>query len=244
MVEEEFEQKVHFYRQALLEVAARADPQFLWKKEVPELFTRFEALSQEDLPQFRRLCARLLEDEQYEVRLGTLKLLQSWRRRDNTLAMLLIKFALEQENLRKEALGALWGVGTYRVLPQLLLLADRGYAAALYIIRHLLRTPEEIERGIAIARKYIDAEEYELREAALFLLQKYSSMEREAEHVLAAVQKYRDEVFIDALKEAPPEFVLESLKKLRSTIEEKYTEYRDLSSTIQVLEQKKASEAH
>lgn len=102
----------------------------------------------------------------------------------------------------------------------------------------MIRTPEEIERGIVIARKYIDAQDYELREAALFLLQKYSSMEQEAKGVLTAVQKYTDELFIDALKKAPPELALEPLKELRSTIGEEYAEYRDLSSTIRVLEQK------
>jgi hypothetical protein len=196
-------------------------------------------LLRSDLARFRRLCTRLLEDEQYEVRLGTIKLLRSCRIKDNTLSVLLVKIALKQKDLREEVLFALWRVGTRLVLPQLLLFAEKGYPAALYMVRRMLQTPEEIERGIAIARKYIDAEEYELREAALFLLQKYSSMEREAERVLAAVQKYMDELFIDALKEAPPTVVLEPLKALRSTIEEKYGEYRYLSSTIRVLEQKK-----
>ncbi|MGH2510062.1 MAG: hypothetical protein ACRDHZ_22005, partial [Ktedonobacteraceae bacterium] len=82
------------------------------------------------------------------------------------------------------------------------------------------------------------AEDYPLREAALFLLQKYSSMEKEAWRVLTSVQKYIDELFIDALKEAPPEIVLEPLRELRFTIDKKYAEYRDLSSTIAILEQK------
>lgn len=238
MTEEKFEQEVRFYRQAVVEALAHADPRFAWEKEVPELVARFRALCQDDLTHFRRLCARLLEDEQDDVRLGIIKLLQTCQIRDNILSILLMRVALEQKTLRKEALYALWRVGTRRVLPQFLWLADRGYSSALYIVRHLLRTPEEIEQGIAIARKYIDAEDYELREAALFLLQKYSSMAREAERVLAAVQKYLDELFIDALKEASPAIVLEPLKALRSTIEEKYAEYGDLSSTIHMLEQK------
>lgn len=241
MTEEEFEQEVQFYRQAIVETAARADPRFSWENEAPELFARFDALSRDDLTHFRQLCGRLLQDEQYEVRLGTIQLLKSCRIRDNELSFLLMYIALKEKNLREEALFALWRVGTRAVLPQFLRFADQGYSTALYIVRHLLQTPEEIERGIAIARKYIDAEEYVLREAALFLLQKYSSMEREAERVLTAVQKYLDELFIGALKEAPPEVVLEPLKTLRSTIEAKYAEYGDLSSTIQVLEQKKAS---
>lgn len=238
MTEEEFDQEVHFYRQTIVEIAVRADPLFTWEKEVPELVARFRALCQDDLPQLRQLCARLLEDDDQNVRLGIIKLLQTCKIRDNILSILLMTVALGQKDLRQESLFALWRVGTRRVLPQFLLLADRGYSSALCIIRHLLRTPEEIERGIAIARKYIDAKDYELREAALFVLQKYSFMDIEAERVLAAVQKYLDELFIDALKEAPPEIVLEPLKALRARIEERYAEYGDLSSTIHALEQK------
>jgi hypothetical protein len=239
VTEEEFEQELRFYRQATVEAVARADPRFFWKKEVPALFTRFETLAQDDLIHFHRLCARLLEDEQREVRLGVMKLLSSYGRKDDTLSVLLVQRALKHKDLREEALLALMGVRTRVVLAPLLVLAERGYSSALIMVWRMLQNPGEIERGIAIARKYIDAEEYQLREAALFLLQKYSSMEREAERVLAAVQKYTDELFIDALKKAPPTVVLEPLKALRSTIEEKYGEYRYLSSTIRVLEQKK-----
>ena len=247
MTEEEFEQEVRFYQQAIMEAIAHTDPRGSWEDEVPALCARFEALMRDDLAHFQRLCARLLEDEQREVRLGVMKLLclfnvrDSDRIRNNKLSMLLMRIALDQKDLREEAFSALWRVGTRLVLPQLLLFAERGYSNALYMVRHMIRTPEEIERGIAIARKYIDANDYPLREAALFLLQKYSSMEREAECVLVAVQKHLDELFIDALKEAPPEKVLASLKALRSTIEAKYAEYGDLSSTIEVLEQKEQS---
>jgi hypothetical protein len=242
MTEVEFEQNLHVYRQAIIETVARADPRFLWTTEAPELFARFDALSRNDLTQFRRLCARLLTDEQYEVRLGAIKLLRSCKIRDDILSEYLMQILVEQENLQEEALLALWRVGTRRVLPELLLFAEKGYSTALYMARRLIRTPEEIKLGIAIARKYIGAEDYPLREAALFLLQKYSSMETEAERVLTSVQKYGDELFIDALKEASPEIVLEPLKALRSTIEEKYAEYGDLSSTIQTLEQKATEE--
>lgn len=241
MTEEAFEQEVRFYRQAVVEALARTDPRFLWRTEVPELCTRFEALARNDIAHFRQLCCRLLEDDQREVCLGVLKLLRSHDTRDSILSALLILIAMRQKDLRKEALSALWGVRTRFVLRQLLLFADKGSSDALYMIRLMLRTPEEIERGIAIARKYIAANDYGLREAALFLLQRYSSMEQEAEGVLVAVQKYTDELFIDALKKAPPGMVLEPLKALRATIAENYAEYGDLSSTIQVLEQKASS---
>jgi hypothetical protein len=239
MTEEEFEQEVRFYEQMLVEIAPHADPHMYWMKEFPELFARFQALMQQDFVQFRRVCTTLLKEERYEVLLGTIKLLQSCKIRDSVLSMALLYIAAKQKDLREEALSALWGVRTLRVLPQIFLFAEKGYSSALYMIRHMLQTPEEIERGIALARKYIGAKDYGLREAALFLLQRYSSMDQEAERVLAAVQKYTDELFIDALKKAPPERVLEPLKALRSTIGANYAEYGDLSSTIQVLEQRK-----
>jgi hypothetical protein len=246
MTEKGFEQEMCFYQRTILEAVARVDPRFSWKEEAPEVVACFDTLIQDDLTHFRRVCARLLEDERREIRLGTLSLLGSCRlKKDHELSVVLAQIALKQKDVREEALVALWHVRTRRVLPQLLWFAEKGYSSALYMVRPMLQTPEEIERGIALARKYIDANDYPLREAALFLLQKHSTREREAEQVLAAVQKYMDELFIDALKEAPPEKVLESLKALRSTLAENFAEYGDLSSTIEVLEQKnKADESY
>ena len=239
MTEEEFEREVRFYQQAILKVVAYVDPDGYLDKEISALSAHFKALAQEDRTHARQLALRLLEDERREVRLGAIKLLDLCKIRDDAFSMLLIGSAFKHKDLRKEAIVALYGVRTRRVLPQLLLFADKGYKHALYMVRLMLQTPEEIEQGIAIARKYIAADDYELREAALFLLQKHSTMEREAERVLGAVQKYTDELFISALRKAPPEIVLEPLKTLRSRFPERSAEYGDLSSTIDVLEQKK-----
>jgi len=239
VTEEKFAYEVDFYRQALIETVAHVAPDASWKIEVPALFAHFETLSRDNFACYRQVSAILLEDEQDEVRLGIIKLLQSTERRDTTLSALLVLLALKQKNLRAEALSALWSVGTHAAQPDRFLFAEKGYSNALYMIRHMLQTSEEIKQGITIARKYITAKDYELREAALFLLQKYSTIDREAEQILVSVQKYKDELFIDVLKDASPEMALESLKKLRSTIAENYAEYEDVSFTINVLEQKK-----
>lgn len=245
MTEEALEQEVHFYRQAIMEGFVHVKHDDLQDEVVPgELLTRFEALSRVNLVRFRQVCARLLEDDQREVRLGTIKLLYALAIRDNILSILLMTCALKHKDLREEALSALKHVGTIVILPQLFRLAEKGNATALDMVRRSPLTAAQREQGIAIARTYLDAREYFLREAALFFLQKYSSMELEASGVFVAVQKYLDELFIDALKKAPPELVLEPLKKLRSAFEEKYAdftkyaEYRDLSSTIGFLEQR------
>lgn len=242
MREETVEQEVYFYQQAIMEAVARVDLRFPWKDEVPEIVGRFETLAQSNLSRFRQVCISLLADERREVRLGAMELIRSCRiQKDHVLSVVFVHIALHQKDLRENALSALWHVRTRHVLPQLLLFAEKGYSSALYMIRPMLRAPEEVERGITIARKHIGAKEYALREAALFLLQKHSTMEKEAERILVAVEQYKDELFIDALTKAPAELVLEPLKALRSSIEARFAAYGDLSSTIKVLEQREKS---
>ena len=243
MTDEEFEQELHYYQQAIQDAQAqdayaRVKGYSLWEEVIPEAIARFQSLAEQDRPRFLQLCFTLLADTRREIRVGVMELIRQYRKRDTTLALALATIALKQKSVREEALFALWSTATRRVLPQLLVLADHGYSSALYIIRRMLQTPEEIEQGIAIARRYLGADEYYLREAALFLLQRYSTMEQEGERVLAAVQKYTDELFIDALRSAPPERVLEPLRKLRATKQVRTNQYEDLSNTIRVLEQK------
>jgi hypothetical protein len=201
-----------------------------------------KALAQDDYDHFRLLCVQLVTDEQFEVRSGFVRLLAAYKTKNNFVSSLLLRVAINQKDLRERALFSLRPIATRIVLPQLFTFAEEGYADALYSVRRLVRTPEEIERGITIARRYIDANDYPLREASLFLLQRYSSMEVEAEGVLRAVLKYKDELFIDALEQAQPTMVLEPLKALRNMLFEKYAEYHDLTKTIDVLEMKQKEE--
>ena len=238
MLDEEFEQEVQYFRQTLRDAVAQLHPGFSIGAHFPELKTRLKALAQDDYAHFRVLCGKLLVNEQLDITSGFLRLLHSYLVRDNFLSMLLIRIAIKRKELRREALVSLRRIATRVILPQLFIFAEKGYADALDTIRYLIRTPEEIERGTVIARKYIGAKEYFLRQAALFLLQRYSSMEREAEEILKVVQKYTDELFIDALDEAQPAIVLEPLKALRERFPEKSVEYHDLTNTINALEMK------
>ncbi len=245
MTDEEFDQELHYYQQAIQDAHAR-DPYAqvkgysLWEELIPEAIARFKSLAEQDRPRFLELCFTLLTDKRREIRVGVMELIRSYRKRDTTLALALVTIALKQKSVTEEALSALSNVATRRVLPQLLMLAEQGYSSALFTIQCLIQTPEEIEQGIAIARRYLEADDYEVREPALFLLQRYSTMEQEGERVFAAVQKYTDELFIDALKDAPPERMLEPLRKLRATKQVRTNQYEDLSNTIRVLEQKQA----
>jgi hypothetical protein len=237
MSDKELNQEVQWYKDRILEASAYEHTSKSYGDiAFPEVVARFKNLVVSDIERWRQIVSILLADEIYEIRFGTLKLLQSIKMRDTKLSLLVMHIALEEPLLMDEAFHALWRVATHTILPQIMQFAEKGHAEALYMARHLLRSPEEIQRGITVARTYLLSEEYALREASLFLLQKYSSMETEAQLVLDAAQKYLDELFIDALKEAPPEVVLEPLKAIRSSIGKEYAEYKDLSSTIDILE--------
>ncbi|GHO89139.1 hypothetical protein [Dictyobacter formicarum] len=123
MTEEDIEQEVTFFRQAILEAIARIDPRFSWSPEVPEWYRRIERLAQEDRRHFRMLSAKLLQDENHEVCVGAILLLSSLGIKDNVLSLDLVGIAMKQKALRKEAIEALWGIYTYAVLPQLFLFA-------------------------------------------------------------------------------------------------------------------------
>ncbi|GCE28538.1 hypothetical protein KDA_40220 [Dictyobacter alpinus] len=237
MNDNEISQELTWYKSSLLEAKSYLS-QKAWPAKFPELHARFTTVAMSDIDGCRKIAGELLKDDNYDVRLGALRLLRSLKLRDTILSLMIIRVALKEEGLREEALFALWTKDTYKVLPQILEFAEKGYYQALTMARYLLRTPEEIHQGIAIARKYLLSEDYEVREASLFLLQKYASIPEEAPLILAAVQKYLDELFISALKKAPPELVLEPLKVLRSPIGKEYAEYVDLTHTIDFLEKK------
>src|SRR5690349_15783072 len=110
--EETFEQEVQEYQQAILEALASMNRYGFWDDEEPEVFARFQALAQRDLSHFYHVCARLLMDQQPDIRRGTLKLIGSSRRRDHVLSTVLVQIVIKQPGLREEALSALWSVRT------------------------------------------------------------------------------------------------------------------------------------
>lgn len=250
MLEKDVEQEVQFYRQTILQVMADAQPRFHWSTDAPEVVTRLKALAQKDPMLYRTACFQLLQGENQVIRSNIIDLMRFTKKRDPMLAAYLAQMALEQKDIADSAISAIWSMKTRAVLPQIFLLAEQGNAIALDILRHLVRTPEDIERGIVLARRYIGAEEYSLRESALFFLQRHSTMELEAERILPVVQIYTDELFIDALEDAPVERVLEPLKSLQDAFAAKYknwsdsAESHDLSVAISVLEQRKQKKGY
>lgn len=118
MVEELFEKELRFFRETIREVIAPLDLRLGWPQQARDVAVRLERLAHDDRALFQRISVSLLQDEQYEIRLGTLKLLTSCHIRDNALSTVVVQMAREQRNLREDALLALWQIGTYFVLPQ------------------------------------------------------------------------------------------------------------------------------
>jgi hypothetical protein len=73
----------------------------------------------------------------------------------------------------------------------------------------------------------------------LELLLRHSSIKQEEDLLLEAVRLFKDEVFIDALRDAEPTKVLPALKMLAGEVERHSTAFGDLSKTITILEGKR-----
>ena len=237
-MEEEIKKEIEFFCQNLPDMIVKVDPRFRLPEEAPEVWSRFQEIIQKEKKFIYDVCIQLIENEDKKVSLGVIRLLRYSCLRDDYLSILLINVALKEkdEEIVNDVLLSLKLIATRIILESIFSFAEQGYADALYALQRLIREPDEIKRGIDLARKYITAEEYFLREAALFLLQKYASIEEEAERILEAVKLYKDELFIDALLEAPPEKVLEPLKKLRESVREKSWPWYDLSRVIGTFE--------
>ncbi|MEO6891178.1 MAG: HEAT repeat domain-containing protein [Ktedonobacteraceae bacterium] len=244
---ESFDNEMSWYRTEILRLLADSHYVFQDKEGASAFIKHMQQLAQEDRVRFQSLILNLLEDSQENVRREVIKLLLSMGNiPDTQIAIALIKLIQQEPALRESALYALGQVKTQRVLPVIISFARKGYAPALGMVLKMALSPEQQEKLSVIARNFLGESEYRLREAALFFLNKYSSMEKEAEYLLPVVDRYCDELFIDALKDAPPELVLGRLKEIRAKYEKtyadfgRYAQYKDLSRTIDVLEQKAA----
>jgi len=56
------------------------------------------------------------------------------------------------------------------------------------------------------------------------------------------VRLYKDELFIEALREATPQNILPRLKEIAATLPERSAEFDDLSKAIAILEQRMEKE--
>ena len=150
----------------------------------------------------------------------------------------MIEEALGEEALQYAALFVLARIATRAALPTLYHYARNGQVWALSGLDRLVRTEREVQAAVRLARRYLLASEYRLRETALELLLRHSSLRQEEDLLLEAVRLFKDEVLIDALRDAEPTKVLPELKMLAGEVERRSTAFEDLSKTITILEGK------
>ncbi len=213
----------------------QTDPDYYFDDPL-RVANKMNDLAKEDHEAFLALCKRLLRDKEQVVRLGLLLALSRYARQDREVEQIIIEEALGEEALQNAALSVLARVATHDALPTLYHYARNGQVWALSGVDRLVRTEREVQAAIRLARRYLLASEYRLRETALRLLRRHSSIKQEEDLLLDAVRLYKDELFIEALRDAEPARVLPKLKLLAGEVERHSTAFDDLSKTITILE--------
>jgi hypothetical protein len=232
------EQEITQYRNLISEtMALQTDLDYSFSDPL-KMENKMNDLAREDHEAFLALCKRLLRDKEQAVRHGLLLVLSRYTKIDRELEQLLIEEALGEEALQNAALFVLARIATRAALPTLYYYARNGQVWALSGLDRLVRTEREVQAAIRLARRYLLASEYRLRETALDLLLRHSSVKEEEDLILEAVRLYKDELFIGALEDAEPAKMLPKLKMLARGIERHSTAFEDLSDTIRVLEDK------
>jgi len=241
------DQEIGVFRQDIIENMSFETDITIRFSDTLRMAEKVKALAKQDHAAFLDLCTKLLMDEDKEVRLGLLHILSHYAQREPVLTQLLIgspfmDSVVEDKALLNETLCALARIGTRDALPTLYRYALTGSECALRGFGWLVRTEREVQVAIRIARTYLTSPEYSLRETALFLLQRRSAIEKEEELILEAVRLYKDELFIEALREATPQNILPRLKEIAATLPERSAEFDDLSKAIAILEQRMEKE--
>src|SRR5579859_504092 len=208
------EQEIVQYRNLISEtMALQTNPDYSFDDPL-KIANKMNDLAREDHEAFLALCKRLLRDKEQGVRHGLLLALSRYTQKDRELEQLLIDEALGEDALQNAALFVLARIATRAALPTLYHYARNGQVWALSGLDRLIRTEREVQVAVRLARRYLLASEYLLRETALGLLLRHSSIEQEEDLLLEAVRLFKDEVFIEALEDAEPTKILPKLKML------------------------------
>ncbi len=164
------EQEIVQYRNLISEtMALQKDPDSYFDDPL-KIANKMNDLAREDHEAFLALCRRLLRDKEQVVRHGLLLALSRYTQKDRELGQLLIEEVLEEEALQDAALFVLAHIATRAVLPTLYHYARNGQVWALSGLDRLIQSEREIQAAIRLARRYLLASEYPLRETALELL--------------------------------------------------------------------------
>ncbi len=159
--------------------------------------------------------------------------------RDDPIAEASARKALDIPELRNVALSALGTIGTAVVVPLLFEYVERdeqvaswGTNSTLVGLAKQVRTDEQRQKALTLARKYLCSEVYHHRDAALRALHILSTAAAEEELLLKVYQLYHDELVVWALGAASPQ-MLSVLQQLLAKVEPKYVEHQDIAHAIE-----------
>ena len=159
--------------------------------------------------------------------------------RDDALAEASARQALDIPELRSDALSALGTIGTAAVVPLLFEYVERDEQVAvgssqraLMSLAKQVRTDEQRQQALALARKYLCSEVYYDRDAALRALSILSTAAAEEELLLTVYHRYHDELVVWALGGASRR-MLPALQQLLAEVEPKYAEHQDIAHAIE-----------
>lgn len=183
-----------------------------------------DQLAREDHPKFVAICHAFLQDVSPQVRGLALSQLGRQGDRDDTEAETSVIAAVHTPELQTVALFALGTVGTATSFPVLLTYAQTGAREALEATSKQVRTAEEHQLVLNLARSQLFSENPHVREEAVGVLRTRSSIAKEEELLLQAARRYYDMFVIEALAEGTPS-ILPALEEMLAPFLPKYADY-------------------
>ena len=202
----------------------------------------FRQLAKGRFSQFLNICHTLLKDPDIKVRQQALRLLGWYGDRDDLIAEAAAQEALSIPELEHSALLALGAIGTDTAVPLLFEYAKRDleypahpeqhHRIALWSLAKRVRTAEQKQEALALARESLLSEHYPSRDAALRALKMLSTAAAEEDLLLKAYRVYADELVAWALGAASPR-MLPILYELLAELKPGCAEHGDIAHAIQ-----------
>jgi hypothetical protein len=194
-----------------------------------------DQLAKQDHERFIAVCHELLQSASLQGQEVALSELGRQGDRDDAIAEAKILAALHTPKLRETALFALGTVGTSVSFPVLLRYANAGKRCALEAASKQVRTPEERQLVLDLARSQLFSPDAHLREEAVGVFRALSSIAEEEETLLQAAKRYYDMFVLEALAEGTPR-ILPALEEMLAPFLPEYADYaqpRDLRYAIE-----------
>src|SRR5262249_9533631 len=158
----------------------------------------FMQLAAEDHSAFVEICYTLLQESEVLVRGEALKELYWYGDRDDPIAEAAAREALQIAELRSITLYALRKVGTPAIVPLLLKYAEQEpenpHRPELVSLAKQVRTEEQRQAALHLARQALFSQVYYTRDAALIALRYLSNAAAEEDLLLQAYRIYADEL--------------------------------------------------